>query len=59
MAARKPDHFLADAVGTRRPVTLSYRDGFRFGIGFMVAMLLIWTILGGLCWAAVALMRFI
>jgi hypothetical protein len=46
----KSDTFLADAVKPK-PVRLSYFDGFRFGIGFFIANLLMLVILGGLTWA--------
>lgn len=52
MPAPKRDNFLADAVGPRT-TRLSYGDGFRFGLGFMVAVLVVTAVLGGLAWAAI------
>lgn len=55
-APAKSETFLADAVGRRPgPVgigsrRLTYGDGMRFGIGFIVANLLILSITGGLAW---------
>ena len=50
---RLTDNFLADVV---RPRTkhVSYGDGFRFGIGLMIAQLFIGLIVGGIAWALVA-----
>jgi hypothetical protein len=50
--ATRPDNFLAEAVKSK-PVRLSYFDGFRFGIGFFVANLLMLLILGALAWGVV------
>ena len=55
MARKTDNNFLADAVGSRDR-NISYTDGFRFGLGFMLAVLFITLILGGLTWAAIALL---
>ena len=55
-APRQRENFLADAVGSRER-KLTYMDGFRFGLGFIIANLLVILVLGGLTWAAVTLMR--
>jgi hypothetical protein len=52
MPSPKRDNFLADAVGPRE-TRLTYSDGFRFGLGFMIAMLLVTLVLGGLAWAMI------
>ncbi|HSX03053.1 MAG TPA: hypothetical protein VLI05_07155 [Candidatus Saccharimonadia bacterium] len=50
------ENFLAEAVrGRQRRVT--YGDGFRFGAGFMLAVLVMLLILGGLSWGAIALLH--
>jgi hypothetical protein len=49
----KPDNFLADTVNAKRR-RFGYVDGFRFGLGFFVAGLLLTVIVGGLAWALVA-----
>lgn len=50
MAQSKPqDTFLADAVSPKRK-TLSYQDGFRFGVGFFIGNLLLLVVLGGLAY---------
>ncbi len=54
MPAPKRDHFLAEAVGPRE-FRVTYGDGFRFGMGILVAFLLVTLLLGGLTWAIVAL----
>lgn len=60
--ARRPpatstrENFLAEAVGARQR-RLTYMDGFRLGLGFMVAVLFVVLVLGGLIWAAVALLH--
>lgn len=48
----KSDNFLADATRAARP-KVGYVDGFRFGIGFFVAGLLMLLIVGGLTYAAI------
>jgi hypothetical protein len=52
MPAPKRDNFLADAVGPRA-FRVTYGDGFRFGLGFAIAIMLITLVLGGLTWAAI------
>ncbi len=37
------------------PTGLSYREGFRFGLGFMLAWLVVMLIVGGLAWAVATL----
>jgi hypothetical protein len=44
----KTDNFLADAVRPKTGSRLSYRDGFRFGVGFFIANLFLLLILGGM-----------
>lgn len=46
------ENFLAQAVGPRER-KITYMDGFRFGLGFIVANLLILLILGGLTWGLI------
>ncbi len=50
----KPDNFLADAMTAKRR-RIGYVDGFRFGLGFFVAGLLLVFIVGGLAWAITVL----
>ncbi len=50
------ENFLADAVSPRGR-QLTYADGFRFGLGFVVASLLVWLVLGGLTWAVILLLK--
>ena len=52
------DNFLSEAVRPPRhrrgaDRALGYIDGFRFGIGFFIANLLMFLILGGLTWVLV------
>ena len=49
---RQADTFLADAVRTPTGL-IGYRDGFRFGIGFMLANLLLVLVVGGLAWGII------
>lgn len=50
--------FLADELGRNRPrPSLTVMDGFRFGIGAMIAVLLITVIVGGLTWAMIVGVR--
>lgn len=51
-SSRLSDNFLADVV---RPRTkhVSYGDGFRFGVGLIIAQLLVGLIVAGLAWAIV------
>ncbi len=51
--SRLSDNFLSDVVRPRSK-HISYSDGFRFGVGLMVAQLFIGLIVGGLAWAIVA-----
>lgn len=57
----KHDNFLVDAVKPKprppRPGGLTYADGFRFGFGFFIAALVVSILLGGISWAAVALLH--
>jgi hypothetical protein len=53
----KHDNFLADAIIDRDQRVLGYLDGFRFGVGFFVAGVLLSLILGVLTWGLVAALR--
>jgi hypothetical protein len=46
------DTFLADSVRESKGL-IGYRDGFRFGVGFMLAHLTLGLLVGGLAWAIV------
>ncbi len=46
----KHDTFLADVGRGARERRVSYWDGFRFGLGFITANLLVLVVLGALCW---------
>jgi hypothetical protein len=48
----KQDNFLADVGRPKRP-RLGYVDGFRFGLGFFVAGLLLIVIIGSGAWLLV------
>jgi hypothetical protein len=59
VSARKPehDHFLADLAEPRKHrISLGYFDGFRFGLGFIMANLLTLVIVGALAWGVVLVM---
>ena len=46
--------FLADELGRNRPrPNLTVMDGFRFGLGAIIAVLLITITVGGLTWALI------
>ena len=50
MANPKPqDNFLADAVHKSKHIT--YQDGFRFGVGFSIGIMLVTTVVGVLTYA--------
>ena len=49
---RPRENFLADAVGPRER-KLTYLDGFRFGLGLVVAHLLILCLVAGLAWGLI------
>jgi hypothetical protein len=53
MPSPKRDNFLADAVGPRE-MRMTYGDGFRFGLGMMMAVLLVTVVVGALAWAMIA-----
>ncbi len=56
--AKEHSTFLADEMGARKSrAHLTYMDGFRFGVGTMVAFLFITLLLGGLAWGMVALLE--
>jgi hypothetical protein len=48
--APKHDHFLADVARNNHNRRVSYWDGFRFGLGFITANLLVLVVLSGLTW---------
>jgi hypothetical protein len=50
----KHDNFLADAIHPRSSARITYMDGFRFGLGFFAAGLLVFIVLGGLTWGLIA-----
>ena len=51
-ASRTRDNFLADAIHPQsRGLTVA--DGFKLGIGFITAQLIVALIVGGLAWALV------
>jgi hypothetical protein len=51
-SSRSNDTFLADTVRESKGL-IGYRDGFRFGIGFMLAHLTLGLLVGGLAWGIV------
>jgi hypothetical protein len=56
-AAPKKDNFLKDAVKPERAAKvrhITYGDGFRFGMGMMIAGLFVSVVVGGLAWALIA-----
>jgi hypothetical protein len=54
MPITKHDNFLADAV--KREGRLTYMDGFRFGLGLMVAHLLVAVVVGSIACGVVLMM---
>jgi hypothetical protein len=52
MPTPKRDNFLADAVAPRQK-GVSYLDGFRFGFGFFIALLLVGLIVAGISWGVI------
>ncbi len=53
---RQRENFLADAVGPRER-KLTYSDGFKLGLGFCMAHLLVVCVVGGLAWGLVVLLK--
>ena len=51
-SARSRDNFLVDAIHPQSK-GLTFGDGFRLGIGFITAQLLVLLIIGGIAWALV------
>jgi len=50
----KQDTFLVDELGRNRPKAhLTFMDGFRFGIGAIVAMLLVSLLTGAIAWGLI------
>jgi hypothetical protein len=49
----KSDQFLEEAIHPQRKAGLTYMDGFRFGFGAFIAVLLGVLIVGGVALAAV------
>ena len=57
--ATKSDSFLRDAIHPeKRHQTLTYMDGFRFGFGAVIAILLAALIVGGIAYATINYLHF-
>jgi hypothetical protein len=53
----KKDNFLKDAIKPPRERHITYSDGFRFGMGIMMAWLFVAVVVGGIAWALVATLK--
>jgi hypothetical protein len=52
----KSDNFLSEAIKSTKP-RFSYWDGFRFGVGFFIAGLLMTLLLSAITWGLVLALR--
>ncbi|MBW4061136.1 hypothetical protein HJC99_00995 [Candidatus Saccharibacteria bacterium] len=50
--AKKSDNFLAD-ITKPKIKHLSYLDGLRFGLGFGVGILILFSLLGAVAWGVI------
>ena len=54
-AMAKHDNFLADEIRPKKPrPTITYMDGFRFGLGATIAVLLVVLTIGLVSWGIIA-----
>jgi hypothetical protein len=54
----KQDTFLADELGRNRPKAhLTFMDGFRFGVGSIVAILLVSLLTGAIAWSMILVFK--